>query len=104
MIEKLLTARDVMDVVRIESAALSRWIAENRFPAPINKGGKRLWTKKSILDWCESQEQQAPPPTSIPNRREQKRQTKDWQARQEKADATVARHIQKKTKTKGGSK
>lgn len=55
---KLLSKKQVLELVPVSKATLSRWEAEGRFPKRFHIGGngvwkKAFWREDEVLDWIE---------------------------------------------------
>ena len=98
---KLLTVRDLTDMLQVSYPTLYRWLNAGSFPAPLTgRGRKLLWTQSAIEEWM------CRPSTLIENTTpstatEQRRERKAYEQRQEAAKATLARHGI--TKKEGGA-
>jgi prophage regulatory protein len=48
----LMTRREILEIVPVNSTTLWRWVRKGSFPKPINQdGGKLLWSKESVEAW-----------------------------------------------------
>jgi predicted DNA-binding transcriptional regulator AlpA len=92
--EKLLTVRDVTNLLQISYSTLCRWLDAGTFPQPVNgRNRKLLWTEQSVVEWTNRQStpvNSTPLPNVSPS--QQKRETKAFQQRQEAAKQTLERH------------
>ena len=50
--EKLLTTKEVCELVRVKYSTIYRWLKAGTFPKPVTeRGRKMLWTPESIETW-----------------------------------------------------
>ena len=48
---------DLIERLGVSISTLRRWIAEDKFPAPIRVDRALLWREQTVLDWLAKQEQ-----------------------------------------------
>ncbi|MGZ9097763.1 MAG: helix-turn-helix transcriptional regulator [Micavibrio sp.] len=54
-IKRILRLRDVIEVTGLSRSTIYLYISTNRFPAPINLGGRRIgWPDTLIKQWIDS--------------------------------------------------
>lgn len=60
--DRILTSKDVIELIGISRATLARWIDSGKFPQPFRVGGRteakynqRRWKSSVIQDWLDSQ-------------------------------------------------
>jgi len=86
---RLLTQRDVCDLLRITYPTLYRWLKDGRFPAPVNgRGRKLLWSPGAVEEWMNAR---SPVPISVPAKSERQK-AREFIERQSRAKATLAKH------------
>jgi len=100
---RILLIREVATLLRVASVTVHRWLAERRagrghFPLPISQRGRKLrWLAADIEAFLQFQSEAAspvnptPPNTSSPAQH-QRRERKEWEARQLAAAETLQRH------------
>jgi len=99
--EKLLTAREVMDLLRISYSTLYRRLKTGTFPAPVNGRGKKLlWHPSQIEDWSNYRQSQSAISTSVTSPAKRRQQDKDYRERQAAADRALQRHRTGTSRTK----
>ena len=55
--EKLLTTKEVCELVRVKYPTIDRWLKAGTFPKPITgRGRKLLWTQESIETWMKKED------------------------------------------------
>ena len=88
---KLLTQRDLCELLRVQYSTLNRWLNAGTFPQPVNGRGKKLlFDPDAIEDWVKSRQQPAVPiPTPSTKRRRDKN---SFEQRQVAAQAVLQRH------------
>jgi len=93
IMEKLLTVREVTDLLRISYSTLHRWLSAGKFPAPVNGRGKKLlWHLSQIEDWANYRQSQSATSTTVTSPTQRKQRDKDYRNRLAVADATLQRH------------
>jgi predicted DNA-binding transcriptional regulator AlpA len=91
--ERLLTIKDVTEMVCLSYSTLHRQMKVGAFPQPVNgRGRKLLWTKESIETWTNRQEISVANMPVASTAAQQRRKTKDFLQRQEAAKASLAKH------------
>lgn len=102
---RLLTVRDLCDLLTITYPTIYRWIKDGTFPEPVNGRKKKLlWSKDSIEEWM-NRNQQSTPDNTVSHKvdtpaKQQKREAKSFEQRQTAARQVLERH--RKTKGKEG--
>tara|TARA_S200002703_G_scaffold25249_1_gene21799 strand:- start:386 stop:724 length:339 start_codon:yes stop_codon:yes gene_type:complete len=52
--QKLLTLKQVIEIVSLSKSTIYRWIESGRFPKPLNIGGNSVrWKTSDVHDWIE---------------------------------------------------
>ena len=88
---KLLTQRDLCELLRVQYSTLNRWLNAGTFPQPVNGRGKKLlFDPAAIEDWIKSRQQSAAPAFTSPAKR--RRDKKSFEQRQTAAQAVLQRH------------
>jgi len=91
--QKLLTVKDITELLQISYSTLYRWLKAGSFPAPINGRGKKLlWHPSQIEEWSNYRESQATTSATDTNPTKRKQRDKDYHERQRKADIVLRRH------------
>ena len=86
---RLLTQRDVCNLLRITYPTLYRWLKDGRFPEPVNgRGRKLLWSPEVVEEWVNAR---SPVPISVPTKSE-KQKAREFIERQKRAKDTLAKH------------
>ena len=85
--EKLLTLREVLELIRVAYSTLRRWMNSKKFPKSVNCRGKLLWTQSSIESWMFQQSESASAPV-ITTPKQRRQADTAYQA----ARATLERH------------
>ena len=90
--QKLLTRRDLCEMLQISYPTLCRWLNANMIPQPLNGRRKKLlWCPTTIEQWI--RERQQPVATAhVTSPAQQRQQAKAHEQRQEAAHATLAKH------------
>ena len=87
IMERLLTVREVTELLRISYPTLYRWLKAGTFPQPINgRGRKLLWHPADVERWSNYRQ-----PDSGASARS-KLNAKSWKQRQESASARLSQH------------
>ena len=93
--EKLLTQREVCELLRISYPTLNRKMNAGDFvPAVNGRGKKLLFDPDTVRSWIKSQQQIAPTSASpnVSNPAHQKREEIAYRDRQKAAQKVLARH------------
>jgi excisionase family DNA binding protein len=91
--EKLLTVREVTDLLRISYSTLYRWLSAGTFPAPVNGRGKKLlWHLSQIEDWANYRQSQSAISATATSPTQRKQREKDYRERLAAADRALQRH------------
>ena len=89
--EKLLTLRDILELLGISYSSLRRWMNEQTFPPSVSGRGKKLlWTESSIKSWMNQQSTPVNVSTSLVTTLPKQRKTDD--AAYQAARAALERH------------
>ena len=89
--KKLLTQRDLCELLRVQYSTLNRWLNAGTFPQPVNgRGRKLLFDPVAIEDWVKSRQQPVVLTTTPPAKR--RRDKKSFEERQAAAQAVLQRH------------
>ena len=85
--ERLLTVREVTELLRISYPTLYRWLKADTFPQPVNgRGRKLLWHPADVERWSNYRQPSAESATTG------RSSAKSFQRRQESARAVLAKH------------
>jgi excisionase family DNA binding protein len=99
--EKLLTVREVTDLLRISYSTLYRWLRAGKFPVPVNgRGNKLLWHQSQIQDWSNYRKSASATSNAVTSPASQRRQAKSFQERQAAAEKSLQRHRRGADRTK----
>lgn len=96
---KLLRIKEMMALLDCSSATIDRWCDETRqgrndFVLPYTtKGKRRYWVADAVYDWILRRQSIAnQPPINITTAKQRKKQEREFQERQQRADAGLERH------------
>jgi predicted DNA-binding transcriptional regulator AlpA len=98
-IPSLLTVADIRSIFGVSRVSVYRWVSEARagksqFPEPLFGYKRRLlWSRSSIVQFCESQPQtMAPQQSVVPNPKKGRRSAKEQGQRRENTRQILERH------------
>lgn len=51
--ERLLSEKQIREIVPVSRSTLQRWVAEKKFPAPVkcDGGARKFWRESAVVDW-----------------------------------------------------
>jgi len=95
--KRLLTQREVCELLRCSYSTLCRMMNAGDFLQPINGRGKRLlFCSDAVENWIKARQQQAVPAVSSPSPTKQKQLDKDKARRLQAAREVLEKHRQSK--------
>ena len=95
---------DVMALLKKSRPTIDRWCEETRqgkndFPLPFTQKGRRvMWTADAIHDWIRHRQSTALPPVNITTAKQRRKQEREYQERQQRAEAALEKHRNTKPK------
>jgi len=100
----VLRIKDLMALFDCSRATVDRMRKDPGFPQSFTpKNHRALWVADAVYEWIQHQQSLAnPPPINVPSVRQRNKETKDFQERSKRAEATLERHRLNRHKTKVG--
>ena len=93
-----LTVADIRNIFGVSRVSVYRWVSEARagksqFPEPLFGYKRRLlWSRNSIVQFCESQPQSIAPQQSVVTGKKERRTAKEREQRKESTRQVLAHH------------
>ncbi len=56
--ERMLTVRDLAELLSVHTRSIRRWVSEGELPPPIKIGGSLRWKPARIQEWIQEKEEE----------------------------------------------